>query len=896
MGSFCLHFLWLLCASSALADVVPLSSINLDSTLSVIQNRFIVELASSNADSEDGRILEKRQPHELLYASLAERNVPFQVDREYDTASVFVGAAITLNSPEDVKAITESSGVIAVRPTRSLQAVRPVSAQVIGEADKTAPLDRESTHVMTGVDKLHSEGVTGKGIKIGIIDTGIDYTHPLLGGGFGPRFKVIGGYDFVGNAYNGTNTPKPGPNPLDQCNGHGTHVAGIIGANPQNNRNISGVAYDAHLSAYRVFGCSGSVSDDVIVDALLLGLKEGNAILTLSLGGPGGWTESTSSIVASRIAALGKVVTVAAGNDGSFGAWYTSNPGNGIHVMSVASVENTAISVQQAIVAGVQHNPIVYSSLSPLPVRGALPIYATSNDTTITNDACNPLPSSTPDLSAYLVIIRRGTCTFVQKLANIAAKGGKVALIYDNGNGFSYISAGNYTAAMIQAADGEFLVSQFAAGAHATITFPQTGASTSFPNPNAGLVSSFSSYGPSEDFYFKPAVAAPGGSVLSTWPVPLGSFSVLSGTSMATPFVAGSAALLLQVKGQHAAVAHSARSLFETTAKLVPSSKTSGDPLQTAAQQGAGLIQVHNAIRYATSVTPGELVLNDTAHFQGNHTLTITNNGRTAKTYKLTHTPAGTALTVRQNSIETSPGPVPLSTRYAHVTFSTTNFILNAGSTVKIEATITPPTGVDSTLFPVYSGFIEIDSGTERLHVTYLGLAASLKNKQVVDDTSTFFGFGLPAVSKPNGQVQSGPTNYTFIHGNVPKLLFRLVFGTPLLRIDLVKHDIALNVTLNGHALEAKVSDQTYSSSQGSAQVPILGKIAEFDYVTRNTENLQNNGYSVFALKAPKFANGTAIHKGSYRLLLRALRVTGNRQNEADYETWLSPIIGFDLS
>jgi hypothetical protein len=87
---------------------------------------------------------------------------------------------------------------------------------------------------------------------------------------------------------------------------------------------------------------------------------------------------------------------------------------------------------------------------------------------------------------------------------------------------------------------------------------------------------------------------------------------------MATPFVAGSSALLLQVKGRRAAVALSARALFETTAKVVPSSnKASTSPLQTVAQQGAGLIQVHNALRYTTIVTPGEIILNDTARFHG---------------------------------------------------------------------------------------------------------------------------------------------------------------------------------------------------------------------------------------------------------------------------------------
>ncbi|KAI0363362.1 subtilisin-like protease [Pilatotrama ljubarskyi] len=828
---------------------------------------------------------------------MRKRELGFRVEKEFNSPGLFLGSVLTL---DDVAKVQDIPGVKAIRPVKLIPAPQPVKKHIVtGLDDPQVPPDSESTHILTGVDKLHAQGITGQGIKIGIIDTGIDFTNPFLGGGFGPGFKVIGGFDFVGDNFTGANTPQPDPNPLDQCNGHGTHVAGIIGANPGNPFNISGVAFSASINAYRIFGCTGDVSDDIIIEALLRGVSDGNHILTMSLGGADGWTESSSAVVSSRIAATGKIVTIAAGNDGAKGSWYTSSPGNGINAISVASLDNTVIPLQNATVHGVAHDPITYFSTFPLPVNGTLPIFAVSNDTTVPDDACNPLPDDTPDLSSFVVIVRRGTCTFVQKLTNIAAKGGQVVLIYDNGSGFSAIDVGNFTTAtLIQAADGSFLVNEFASGASVSLSFPQVGGGFQFPDAAGGLISSFTSFGPSNDFFFKPAIAAPGGNILSTFPVPLGTFAVLSGTSMATPFMAGVSALLFSVKGTAPEVGLTARTLFETTAQRVASSHTDGDPLQTVTQQGAGLVDAFKAIHADIIVSPGELITNDTAHFKGLQTFTVKNIGKTAKSFKISHIPAGTALTFQPGTIFPADGPVPLSTNFATVKFSETSFTVHPGQTQEITAHITPPTGLDPTTFPVFSGFIELANAEESFQVTYLGLAGALKDVQVVDDTDVFFGVDLPVLTDAAGNFLTGPTNFTFIGDDAPTVLMRLAFGTPKLLFDLVDPNIKIKMTLNKRS-DVPVADRSIFSFPNAAksgtfaQVRTLGSLFEADFQPRNSDEDDGTGFNTLTI-SNQFANGTTIPNGSYRILLRALKVTGDPTKEEDFESWLSPVIGVE--
>ncbi|KAI0709562.1 pyrolysin [Cerioporus squamosus] len=810
-----------------------------------LPNKFIVEVDDAS-DIPGKRALETRSAHEIVYESLRKRDLGFKVEKEFNSPGLFLGSVLTL---DDAAKVLDIPGVKAIRPVTLIPAPKPVKLHVVtGPSDPQIPPDSESTHILTGVDKLHAQGSSGRASR----SECIDYTNPFLGGAFGPGNKVIG-----------TNTPVPDDDPLDQCNGHGTHVGGIIGADPNNPFNISGVASQASINAYRVFGCTGSVTDDVLLEALLRGVDDGNNILTMSLGGTDGWTESSTSVVSSRIAASGRIVTIAAGT-----LVVHFGPGNGINAISVASLDNTVIPLQNLTVHGVQHDPITYFDALPLPVNGTLPLFATSNDTTVVDDACDPLPDETPDLSGFVVLVRRGTCTFVQKLTNIAAKGGNVTLIYDNGSGFQDISVDNFTAVLIQAADGEFLANAFAAGAPVAISFPQSGASLQFPDPDGGLISSFTSYGPTNDFFFKPAVAAPGGNILSTFPVPLGTFAVLSGTSMATPFMAGVSALLFEVRGTSAETGRIARALFESTAQRVPSSHTDGDPLQTLTQQGAGLVDAFSAIHSEVLVSPTELITNDTAHFRGVQTFTVKNTGKARKTFKLSHIPAGTAITV-----QASDGPVPLDATAAQVSFSPQSFTVQPGQTQTVRVSIAPPKGLDAKTFPVFSGFIQGTNANETFHVSYLGLAASLKDMPVVDNTDVFFGVNLPTMVDGQGNFFTTPENFTFVDGDFPSVLMRLNFGTPKLRFDLVDSNIKLNTTLNlntrdvdedeaeTHVFERSVFSFPHNPGQGTfAKVKILGTLLEADFQPRNSD---------------------------------VDKVTGDPTKEEDFESWLSPVLGF---
>jgi subtilisin family serine protease len=160
-----------------------------------------------------------------------------------------------------------------------------------------------------------------------------------LGGCFGAGCLVSYGTDLVGDAYDGNNKGVPDPDPMD-CGGHGTHVAGSIAAQ-SNPFDFTGASPGVQLGAYKVFGCDGQVSNDVLIAAYNMAYEAGSDIITASIGGPAGWSEEPWAVAVQRIVEHGVPCTVAAGNEGAVGLFYASTAANGKKVTAVASVDNT---------------------------------------------------------------------------------------------------------------------------------------------------------------------------------------------------------------------------------------------------------------------------------------------------------------------------------------------------------------------------------------------------------------------------------------------------------------------------------------------------------------------------------------------------------------------------
>jgi len=802
---------------------------------------WFVELQSPAA-AEGGTTAAADQDKQSFRAAARQAGIRFS--ERYAFSTLWNGLSIQVNSG-DLPKLSRLAQVKAIYPVTSVALPEP----------QPEPSPELSTAIaMTQVDIAQSNlGLTGAGVRVAVMDTGIDYDHPDLGGCFGPGCRVVTGWDLVGDAYNNDRTsatynPVPSPDPFpDDCAGHGTHVAGIIGANGA----VRGVAPGVTFSAYRVFGCSGSTSSDIMIAAMERILADGADVLNMSIGSSFQWPEYPTAKAARNLVNKGIVVVASMGNDGASGLYGGSAPGVGDKVIGVASFDNTFVKLPTFAASpdGRLFGYAQATAAAPAPLSGGAPL-ARTGTTASAADGCNPLPAGS--LAGKIALVRRGTCTFQVKAANVQAAGAVGALFYNNQAGLQSITVAGPVAihipvVSITAADGAVLDGRIAASP-TDLTWTTQVLAT--PNATGNLISSFSSYGLTPELGLKPDLGAPGGFIRSTYPLELGGYTNLSGTSMSSPHVAGAVALLLEAHPHTPAPA--VLTILQNTAEP---HLWWGNPglgfLDNVQRQGAGMLQIANAVQATTRIEPSKLALGESQAGPATRTVTLTNSGAAPVTYDLSHVPA---LSTGPNTFTPS-----FLTGFATVAFGASTVTVPAGGTATVTVTIT----ADGTLpeRSLYGGYLVFtpQGGGITLRVPYGGFKGDYQAIQVLTPTAAGFPW-LAKLTGGNYVNQTGGATYTLQGNDIPFFLLHLNHPSRRLRMDV---------------LDAATGKDWHQADNEQ-------------YLPRNTTS---TGFFAFAWDGQTTAGNKTytVPNGSYVIKLTIEKALGD--STLDVETWTSPVI-----
>ena len=555
-----------------------------------------------------------------------------QVEREYDNAL----QGFALNAPAgSLDAIRAASGVKAAFRDRETR-VADADDQVAGEgATNSARTTTQDPANLSAQLMMHADQVTqkGEGKVVAVVDTGVDMTHPAFAGALGgtPALsadKVASLTPQLGDGKAGTYVSEkfpfaydyadndPDASPTGQAGSHGTHVAGITAGNAGE---IVGIAPDAQIIVAKVArSVEGDITDSGLLSALDDMVVLHPDVVNLSLGQLGGMDNEADSVYATVFKSLqdvGVTVNAAAGNHYTAGYGNTSGknlpfasdpdsstqcePATYSSVVSVASVDNSLahsaftvgdrdIPFQRAGGADGQKMPDL-SDLTGGPFE-----YVDGGIGSAEDGAA--LKAKYPEgLAGKIVLVKRGSLTFQTKFDNIAGSKPAGFIVYNNVPGDSLVvmslATDGVPAAFISQADGEAMLA--AADHHLSVAPGKVVAPSSKYS-----MSSFSSWGVTPDLRLKPEVAAPGGNIYSS--VPGGTYEFMSGTSMATPQMAGVSAVVLQrVQNDPLFASMSAREKVDVVQNLIMGTAAPiADPLQDTGdpysprKQGSGLANV----------------------------------------------------------------------------------------------------------------------------------------------------------------------------------------------------------------------------------------------------------------------------------------------------------------
>ena len=442
----------------------------------------------------------------------------------------------------------------------------------------------ENSVPYVGTEIPRIDGFDGTGIKIAVIDTGVDFNHPDLLG-WGKDGKVIGGYNFV----------QENQLPMDS-NGHGTKVAGIIAADG----NVVGVAPKAKILAYKVSEDGEGVSSELISGAIEKAIEDEADIINISLG-----VNRTNSKIDNAVnyaLEKGIFVVTAAGNDGPE-LKTIGSPGRNFESLTVGATYNNMTSslIATLEIDEIQYTviPMVGSSKTNEPITGKIIFGGYGKNSDLEN----------LDVKDAILIVERGSNVkeellfFSIKEKNAADAGAKALIVYNN-------EPGIFLGELIHEFSGPEYIPQIPVVSIdreegleiiEKIENESSGIMQLFYNPD--FIAHFSSRGPVSPFYIKPDMVAPGAYINTTQ---IGStYNFTSGTSFAAPHVSGAAALLLQKNPN--LENYELKSLLVTTVK--PVSNAYGKEFSIH-ESGSGRLDIANAHNAKLIISPTNFVIN----------------------------------------------------------------------------------------------------------------------------------------------------------------------------------------------------------------------------------------------------------------------------------------------
>lgn len=532
--------------------------------------------------------------------------------------------AITIVAPaKDITKIQAVAGITLIKKSQSFDRPKALFASKLETVNNNFAINNSALFI--GAKAAYDKNILGQNIRVGIIDTGIDYTHSMMGGSglvddykkinpaedstMFPNLKVVGGVDFVGTKFNAASDvfsnriPVMDNNPMDE-GGHGTHVAGTVSGIGDGVNSYNGVAPSGMLYALKVFGSEGSTSDEVVIAALEFAADpngDGNLddrldVVNLSLGSSFGSPKIFYNLAIKNLTLGGTVVVCSAGNSGDV-----------TYIVGAPSVSDEALSVAASI-DSMEHNWKFRAVSLKFADQSELVVEAVESSMTkpIANlgEAQGKMvfaglankdysEEEKAQIKNNVALIDRGEVTFSEKIKRAEAAGAIGVVIVNNTDGepFGMGGDGKYNIPAIMIAK-DLGVKVKAAMKMGDVVLNFKVDKTIEKSNLIDTVTDFSSRGPrSEDSLIKPEISAPGQNIISA-NMGQGKETIqLSGTSMSGPHIAGVMALMKQYYPELSV--QELKSVLMGTAKSL--NDKNGKPYSIS-RVGAGRVQIDKAL------------------------------------------------------------------------------------------------------------------------------------------------------------------------------------------------------------------------------------------------------------------------------------------------------------